>query len=365
LEETPTITTNESKNGFEFNQTLRVAPPKMTTAINIGRVPHENGLPRPELPRPKHEWWDGEKKLTIPKNGERRVYFRTDDGREWRFHRTDDTLALLRQNGKERREEARPRAELCADPKWAGKLLERRVRMTAQKTRRTWRWATLELRPTLVAYYGARTTVETKMTAGMGVAVNHTTDITYALHPTPDTPTAFPLNGDQQFQTIYGNAMGGHHHHYHLHPTLVATYAEEQRRQGKAKPDLTHRLARGTKWVIVAYTTTTTTYADGRPSKTTTKELDERNAELPYTSPLLMLTGFSTKAHAGATPQIETTNTLDYDYKFKALYANLEATRRLKAEVKREICEAVLHPDRVDRMAVKFDLHAAEYVELI
>ena len=329
----------------------------MTTAINFetGILLNPNGRPSVQHPRPVKEWWSGDQRLTLTTT--RMKYFRTADGREWRFHRTDDDLALLRQNGRERRDDARPPAELRADPKWAGKLAERRTTMTIQKTKRVWRWATLELRPTLIAYYGFESRVEMR-SGGDGLRPHFITKTTYALHKTDDTPHAFPLTHPDEVLRLYNNRTT------HRHPSFTEIYTTEQTRQRTDRPDLSRHIERGTHWTPVAYESRLTTYSDGRPSKMKTEELGGK-AEYPQDPTIVMLTQFSTKADAKEIPTYTTHNPLDYGYKFKTLYANLEATRRLKAEVKREICEAVLHPDRIDRMATKFELHPSDYLEMI
>jgi hypothetical protein len=330
-----------------------------TLATNIGRFPVENGFPRDQPPRPKQEWWLGDKRVKVLPLGARptRRYFQGNDGFDYRPHDTDPNLALRRSNGREREAGGRPSAELLADPKWAGKLLERRTRTTTAKTIRNWRWATLELSPTFLAYYGLTEKTEVKAT-GSGIRRFHFTTTTYALTKTPETPNAFPIDSPNAVHLLWRNFE------VHKHPTFTAIYEAEATRQGKPAPDLTRFLERGTTFKVVPYHTTLISYADGRTRKTTTKQLDERTAELPQPT-LLLLTGFSTKAKATPIPQLHTTNTLDWDFKLKPLYANLEATRRLKAELKREICEAVFHPDRIDRMATKFDLHGADYTELL
>ena len=216
----------------------------------------------------------------------------------------------------------------------------------------------LSWKPYQCAYYGILITPSADIIFSdrsiLETEVSHTTLLSHV--KTPETPHLLPFNGCF-FRDL---RVRGNPRHT---PELERIINQERQRQNHHLPDVSRY-----------FETRTFLYTENITSGFTPKA-GRTPLSIPYESttgyccplvPVITLTDINTKANAKPLPKAnEGIHVHSHSRGRREVLEAMETSRLRKCELKRELCEAVFHPERLERIATAHGLEVADYIDLI
>lgn len=285
------------------------------------------------------------------------------------YRRMDDTTAVLEKSATKAILSLPDREERLASPKWAECVIRKSVKHIPAHN-----WVenvilTTEWKQTPIAYYGIR--LEEHHAPNVfhkwaSVCVNVFQTQVYSHEKTAETPHPIPFCGDVLSDLIRRDGSG----HFPVMTDALRVLVEaEVARQRTPDPNVKHLFANRTTLWRTEKSFTWRPRQEGVKAKTIKTLHDfhtHTHAEPVF--PIVFLTDASTKADVPSARKPlgvygESRHGLLHGrIGVPDILASLESIRTLRGELKRDICEAVYHPERAERIATAHGLETMTYL---